>query len=173
MKTIVRFIACLSFTAALAACQQFEIDTQMTPEKEYASLRLVCDAVDAYSFAATGAESITFNVSANTPWTVTRSSGADWCNVTPSSSSASALIADVVVSVDDNMSGEDRTATLTIKGETELVASTDYRRLHAQDGNTIAILAGTYNFDPTSYVDADNYVVTDNGDATWTVSAAE
>jgi len=117
MKTIVRFIACLSFTAALAACQQFEIDTQMTPEKEYANLRLVCDAVDAYSFAATGAESITFNVSANTPWTVTRSSGADWCNVTPSSSSASALIADVVVSVDDNTSGEDRTATLTIKGE--------------------------------------------------------
>ena len=117
MKTIVRFIACLSFTAALAACQQFEIDTQMTPEKEYANLRLVCDAVDAYNFAATGAESITFNVSANTPWTVTRSSGADWCNVTPSSSSASALIADVVVSVDDNTSGEDRSATLTIKGE--------------------------------------------------------
>ena len=117
MKTIARLFASLSLLAALAACQQFEIDTQMTPEKEYASLRLVCDAVDAYTFAATGAESITFNVSANTPWTVTRSSGADWCNVTPSSSSASALIADVVVTVDDNTTGEDRSATLTIKGE--------------------------------------------------------
>ncbi|MBQ9193361.1 MAG: BACON domain-containing protein [Bacteroidales bacterium] len=117
MKKIARTIASLSFLAALAACQQFEIDTQMTPEKEYANLRLVCDAVDAYTFASTGAESATFNVSANTPWTITRSSGADWCNVTPSSSSASALIADVTVSVDDNNSGEDRTATLTIAGE--------------------------------------------------------
>ena len=117
MKTTARIIASLSVLAALAACQQFEIDTQMTPEKEYASLRLTCDAVDTYTFASTQAESITFNVSANTPWTVTRSSGADWVTVTPSSSSASALIADVVVSVADNPGGEDRSATLTIKGE--------------------------------------------------------
>lgn len=31
--------------------------------------------------------------------------------------------------------------------------------------------AGTYNFDPTDLVDADNYTVTDNGDGTWTVAA--
>ena len=117
MKTITRIIASVCVLLAAAACQQFEIDTQMTPEQEYANLRLVCDAVDAYSFASTNAESITFNVSANTPWTITRSSGADWCTVTPSSSSSSALIADVVVTVADNTSGEDRSATLTIKGE--------------------------------------------------------
>ncbi len=117
MKTITRILASLSVLLLAAACQQFEIDTQMTPEQEYASLRLVCDAVDSYSFAATNADKVTFNVSANTPWTVTRSSGADWCTVTPSSSSASSLIADVVVSVADNDSGEDRSATLTIKGE--------------------------------------------------------
>ena len=38
------------------------------------------------------------------------------------------------------------------------------------DGN-VTVLAGTYNFDPTSYVDADAYTVTDNGDGTWTVTA--
>ena len=117
MKTITRIIASLSVLAALAACQQFEIDTQMTPEKEYANLRLVCDAVGSYTFASTGADNVTFNVSANTPWTITRSSGAEWCTVTPSSSASSSLISDVVVSVADNNSGEDRTATLTVTGE--------------------------------------------------------
>ena len=117
MKTITRIFASLSVLLAAAACQQFEIDTQMTPEQEYANLRLVCDAVDSYSFAATNADKVTFNVSANTPWTITRSSGAEWCTVTPSSSSVSSLISDVVVSVADNDSGEDRSATLTVTGE--------------------------------------------------------
>ena len=117
MKTLTRIIASLSIFLTAAACQQFDIDTQMTPEQEYANLRLVCDAVDSYSFPATNADKVTFNVSSNTPWTITRSSGAEWCTVTPSSSSSSSLISDVVVSVADNDSGEDRTATLTVKGE--------------------------------------------------------
>ena len=117
MKTITRIIASLSVLTAAVACQQFVIDTQMTPEKEYANLRLVCDAVDSYHFASTNADKVTFNVSANTPWTITRSSGAEWCTVTPSSSSSSSLISDVVVSVADNPDGEDRSATLTVTGE--------------------------------------------------------
>ena len=117
MKTLTRIIASLSIFLTAAACQQFDIDTQMTPEKELANLRLVCDAVDSYSFPSTNADDVTFNVSSNTPWTITRSSGADWCTVTPSSSSSSSLISDVVVSVADNDSGEDRTATLTLRGE--------------------------------------------------------
>lgn len=117
MKTLTRIIASLSIFLTAAACQQFDIDTQITPEKELANLRLVCDAVDSYSFPSTNADNVTFNVSSNTPWTITRSSDADWCTVTPSSSSSSALISDVVVSVADNESGEDRTATLTVKGE--------------------------------------------------------
>ena len=117
MKTLTRIIASLSIFLTAAACQQFDIDTQMTPEQEYANLRLVCDAVDSYSFPSTNADDVTFNVSSNTPWTITRSSGAEWCTVTPSSSSSSSLISDVVVSVADNDSGEDRTATLTVKGE--------------------------------------------------------
>ena len=117
MKTLTRIIASLSIFMTAAACQQFDIDTQMTPEKEQANLRLVCDAVDSYSFPSTNADNVTFNVSSNTPWTITRSSGAEWCTVTPSSSSSSSLISDVVVSVANNESGEDRTATLTVRGE--------------------------------------------------------
>ena len=117
MKTISRIFASVVVLLAAAACQQFEIDTQMTPEKEYANLRLVCDALDAYTVPASRPDNITFNVSANSPWTVTRSSGADWCTVTPSSSSASALVSDVVVSCADNETGEDRSATLTVRAE--------------------------------------------------------
>lgn len=38
------------------------------------------------------------------------------------------------------------------------------------EGN-LTVLPGTYNFDPTSYVDADTYTVTDNGNGAWTVTA--
>lgn len=116
MKTIFRTLACLG-VLGLMACQQFEIDTQMTPEKAAASIRMECDALPAYTVASTSPGAITFNVSSNTPWTITRSSGADWCTVTPSSSSAGALISDVVVSFENNASVEDRTATLTLTGD--------------------------------------------------------
>ena len=117
MKTITRIFATLCVLGAAAACQQYEIDTQMTPEKEYANLRLVCDALTTYTVPASRPDNITFNVSSNSPWTVTRSGGADWVTVTPGSSSASALVSDVVVSFADNDSGEDRTATLTVAAE--------------------------------------------------------
>jgi hypothetical protein len=117
MKTITRIFATLCVLGAAAACQQYEIDTQMTPEKEYANLRLVCDALTTYSVPASRPDNITFNVSSNSPWTVTRSGGAEWVTVTPSSSSASSLVSDVVVSFADNDSGADRTATLTIAAE--------------------------------------------------------
>ena len=117
MKTIIRTIACLGVLGMMASCQMYEIDTQMTPEKEAASIRMVCDALTSYTVPATNPGSITFNVSSNTPWTITRSSGADWCTVTPSSSSAGSLISDVVVSFANNTGKADRTATLTLKGD--------------------------------------------------------
>ena len=42
--------------------------------------------------------------------------------------------------------------------------------INTMNGN-VTVVAGTYNFDPTSYVDTDTYTVTDNGDGTWTVTA--
>lgn len=116
MKTIIKSIALLSVLAAVS-CQQFKIDTQMTPEKAAASIKLVCDALDSYNVAATSPEAITFNVSSNTPWTIVRSSGADWVTVSPSSSAASSLVSDVVVTCANNTSATDRSATLTVKGD--------------------------------------------------------
>ena len=117
MKTIIRTIACLGVLGLAASCQMYEIDTQMTPEKAAASIRMVCDALPAYNVASTNPGAVTFNVSSNTPWTITRSSDAEWCTVTPSSSSAGALISDVVVTCESNPYGEDRSATLTLTGE--------------------------------------------------------
>lgn len=117
MKTIVRTLACLGVLGLMASCQLYEIDTQMTPEKQAASIRMVCDALPSYTVASTDASAVTFNVSANTPWTITRSSGADWCTVTPSSSSTGALISDVSVTFQDNATAQDRKVTLTIKAD--------------------------------------------------------
>ena len=116
MKTLTRIFAGLAALVAMASCQMYEIDTQMTPEKAAASIRMECSAVDTYTLPATNPESITFNVSANTPWILTLSSSADWLQVTPSSSANGALIADVTVTAQNN-SGNDRQATLTLKGE--------------------------------------------------------
>lgn len=63
------------------------------------------------------------------------------------------------------------TNTLTLSGNVSVNGGSSYSAVHAQDGNAIVAVAGTYNFDPTSYVDAENYSVSDNGDGTWTVSA--
>lgn len=117
MKTLTRIFAPLAVLGALASCQMYKIDTQMTPEKAAASIRMECSAVDVYTLASQDPDAITFNVSANTPWTITLSSGADWLNVSPASSAASALIADVTVTAQPNASLQDRSATLTLRGE--------------------------------------------------------
>ena len=115
MKTLIKTMALLS-VLAVVSCQQFKIDTQMTPEKAAASIRMECSAVDVYNLPAQNPGSITFNVSSNTPWTIILSSGAEWLNVTPSSSASSSLITDVVVTAQTNTGG-DRSATLTLKGD--------------------------------------------------------
>ena len=117
MKTLTRIFAPLAVLGALASCQMYEIDTQMTPEKAAASIRMECSAVDSYSLPAQNPESINFNVSSNTPWTLTLSSGADWLEVTPASSASSSLIADVTVTAKANPYTSDRSATITLKGE--------------------------------------------------------
>ena len=132
MKTLTRIFAGLAVLGALASCQMYEIDTQMTPEKAAASIRMECSAVDSYTLEAVNPESFTFNVSSNTPWTITLSSGADWLAVDPASSASSALISDVTVTAKSNLSGEDRQATLTLKGEkiaqTKIITVKQYRK---------------------------------------------
>ena len=59
------------------------------------------------------------------------------------------------------------TVTLTLSG-TMCMAGGIYNSYAA---SVVTVLPGTYNIDPTSYVDTDAYTVTDNGDGTWTVAA--
>ena len=116
MKTLTRIFAGLALLGAAASCQLYEIDTQMTPEKAAASIRMECSAVDVYNLPAQSPDPVSFNISSNTPWTIILSSGADWLTVSPASSANSQLIADVVVTAQSNPGG-DRSATLTLKGE--------------------------------------------------------
>ena len=116
MKTLTKIFAGLTMLSAVA-CQMYEIDTQMTPEKAAASIRMECSAVDTYTLPAQNPGKITFNVSSNTPWTISLSSGADWLTVSPASSASSALITDVVVTAKENTSTVDRSATLTLRGD--------------------------------------------------------
>ena len=59
------------------------------------------------------------------------------------------------------------TVTLTLSGTVNM--SGGIRNTYA--ASVVTVLPGTYNIDPTSYVDTDAYTVTDNGDGTWTVAA--
>ena len=115
MKSIVKIFAGLSILAAAASCQQFEVDTQMSPEKFAASVKLVSDVLDSYTLSADNPQSVIFNVTANTPWTITGNT--EWLSVTPSTSGASGLIADVTVTAEPNNTLEDRSATLTLKAD--------------------------------------------------------
>ena len=58
--------------------------------------------------------------------------------------------------------------TISLEGTVNL--SGKKYTINTMNGN-VTVVAGTYNFDPTSYVDTDTYTVTDNGDGTWTVAA--
>ena len=117
MKTIFKTVACLSFLLSFAACQEFKIDTQMTPEKEAASVRLVSDALESYTISATNPQPISFKVASNTPWTIARSDNAEWLAVSPASSAVSSLNQDITVTAVENTTYEDRSVTLTISAE--------------------------------------------------------
>ena len=59
------------------------------------------------------------------------------------------------------------TVTLTLSG----TVNTEGGIYNRYASSVVTVLPGTYNIDPTSYVDTDAYTVTDNGDGTWTVAA--
>ena len=58
--------------------------------------------------------------------------------------------------------------TISLEGTVNL--SGKRYTINTMNGN-VTVVAGIYNFDPTSYVNTDTYSVTDNGDGTWTVTA--
>ena len=93
-----------------SACQEFNIDSQ--PE---GPLNIQIDAQDTYTALATSPSNIVFNVSSNTPWTIT--SDQQWCKVTPAMSAASSLVSEIVVTLENNIGKQARKATLTIEAD--------------------------------------------------------
>ena len=59
------------------------------------------------------------------------------------------------------------TSTLTMSGD---IYFTYASRIQASEGCTVTALEGTYNFDPTAYVDTEAYSISTDGE-TWTVKA--
>ena len=102
------FALCIVGTTA---CQEFDIDSQQWD----GALKMEIDARDSYTALGTSPADIVFNISSNTPWSITSSE--QWCKPTPAMSASSALTATVTVAMESNRSLESRTATLTIKGE--------------------------------------------------------
>ena len=102
-------ISAIAVAAALLAvsCQK---EQEQKPSK-----KLECTAQESYTVAATAAKSVSFDIAANTPWTITSSE--NWCKVTPSSSKESSLAETIIVKFEDNTGSASREATLTIEGE--------------------------------------------------------
>lgn len=102
------FALCIVGTTA---CQEFDIDSQQWD----GALKMEIDARDSYTALGTSPADIVFNISSNTPWSITSSE--QWCKPTPAMSASSALTSTVTVAMESNRALEPRTATLIIKGE--------------------------------------------------------
>lgn len=108
-KILIQLVLAL-YTFSFTACQQFDIDSQ--PE---GPLNIQIDALDTYSVLATSPSNVVFNISSNTPWSITTDQ--QWCKPSPAMSAASSLVSEIVVTIENNPEKKARTATLTIKAE--------------------------------------------------------
>ena len=95
---------------SFAACQEYGIDSQ--PE---GPAKMQIDAMETYTALATSPTNIVFNISSNTPWTIT--SDQQWCKPDPAMSAASSLVSEVSVALESNTTGKQRVAKLTITAE--------------------------------------------------------
>ena len=114
MKTT-SFIKGFAIAAAalfFGSCQQLYIETQ--PEID---IKMTTDARESYTFSGTNPQPATFSIGSTTPWEITGYEAAEWLSVKPASSALSSLSADVTITAVPNETYEQRTATLTLKGE--------------------------------------------------------
>jgi hypothetical protein len=114
MKTtsFLKGIAIAAAAVFFGACQQLYIETQ--PEVEIA---MSTDVRETYTFSGTNPQPATFSIGATTPWEITGYEAAEWLTVKPASSALSSLSADVTLTVVPNETYEQRSVTLTLKGE--------------------------------------------------------
>ena len=114
MKTTT-FLKSLTLAAAaffFGACQQYYIETQ--PE---VPIKMDTDAREAYTISGTNPQPATFSIASTTPWEITGYESAEWLSVKPASSALSSLSTDVTLTAVPNDTYEDRSVTLTLKGE--------------------------------------------------------
>lgn len=101
-------------SAIAVAAALFTVSCQKEQEHK-PTKKLECTAQESYTVAATAAKSVSFDIAANTPWTI--KSSENWCKVTPSSSKESSLAETIIVKFEDNTGSATREAILTIEGE--------------------------------------------------------
>jgi len=114
MKTTT-FLKSLTLAAAaffFGACQQYYIETQ--PE---VPIKMDTDVREAYTISGTNPQPATFSIASTTPWEITGYESAEWLSVKPVSSALSSLSTDVTLTAVPNDTYEDRSVTLTLKGE--------------------------------------------------------
>jgi len=114
MKTTT-FLKSLTLAAAaffFGACQQYYIETQ--PE---VAVKMDTDVREAYTISGTNPQPATFSIASTTPWQITGYESAEWLSVKPASSALSSLSTDVTLTAVPNDTYEDRSVTLTLKGE--------------------------------------------------------
>ena len=114
MKTTT-FLKSLTLAAAaffFGACQQYYIETQ--PE---VPIKMDTDVREAYTISGTNPQPATFSIASTTPWEITGYESAEWLSVKPASSALSSLSTDVTLTAVPNDTYEDRSVTLTLKGE--------------------------------------------------------
>lgn len=114
MKTTT-FLKSLTLAAAaffFGACQQYYIETQ--PDVQ---IKMDTDVREAYTISGTNPQPVTFSIASTTPWEITGYESAEWLSVKPASSALSSLSTDVTLTAVPNDTYEDRSVTLTLKGE--------------------------------------------------------
>jgi hypothetical protein len=94
------------------SCQQLYIETQ--PEVE---IKMTTDARETYTFSGSNPQPATFSIGSTTPWEITGYEAAEWLSVKPAASALSSLSADVTLTAVPNETYEQRSVTLTLKGE--------------------------------------------------------
>lgn len=117
MKHLYTSILYLPVLLMAAGCTLDDIDTQMTDEEALASIRLECDALESYTVPAERGKTLSFRVSATTPWSIEVPSDAAWLTVSPLSSAVSSLSEDITVKAAPNEGFVNRTAVLTVSGK--------------------------------------------------------
>jgi hypothetical protein len=105
LKTLAAICAVCTF--AFVSCTEKEDDTVKKK-------RVECTAESSYDVLAVSPSSVSFDITANTPWEIECNS--QWCTFSPASSAESSLSETILVRFEDNLTESPREAVMTIRG---------------------------------------------------------